>query len=265
MQWVASDLQELLRQQYGATRPLAWARFDPVWHLLSIFLFGIYIWWLTRIASNAPGGKLDIRVEPVAKPCRGLILFLSRPRNRNDGPDQDAVFDSLGGPEEKDSLAIQTNRDKLKGPWRMPIEAVAHHVETLQYIVVIFPKIEPNDLSAGNPNIKFCQMLGRLLAYRTDPPKIIPHTPDQSLGSGTDFLDPHQVLSAVESAKSLLLNEKNLRPEDIIIDITGGQKVTSGIAAASAFDDRLRSQYVDTNTYVVAAYDLDYVPYGKSE
>jgi hypothetical protein len=83
------------------------------------------------------------------------------------------------------------------------------------------------------------------------------------LESGINLLDPNQVLSAVEGAKRILLEEESLRPEEIIIDITGGQKVTSGIAAASAFDDRVRCQYVDTNSYKVSAYDLTYVPYGK--
>jgi hypothetical protein len=218
---------------------------------------------MRKIASNAPGGKLDIKVEQSAKPCKGLIVFLSRPSNPDTNSVQDDLFDSLGGPTEADSLTVEANRKKLIGPWRMPVEAVAHHIATLKVVVVIFPVVEPSRLSKGNPNLRFCELLRRLTMFKSDPPKIRPYTPDDTLDSGVDFLDPYQVLSAVESAKRILLERESLRPEEIIIDITGGQKVTSGIAAASAFDDRVRCQYVDTNSYKVSAYDLTYIPYGK--
>jgi len=263
MHWAATDVQMFFEEYYGAVRPIGWAHFDLLWHLLSIVMILGYIWFLRKIASKAPGGKLDIRVEQFAKPCKGLIVFLSRPRNAPEKEDQDDLLDSLGGPNEADGLTIQANREKLRGPWRMPIEAVAHHIATLKVLVVVFPLPDPWLLASGNPNLRFCELVRRLTQFKTDPPKVVPLTLDRNLESGINLLDPNQVLSAVEGAKRILLEEESLRPEEIIIDITGGQKVTSGIAAASAFDDRVRCQYVDTNSYKVSAYDLTYVPYGK--
>jgi hypothetical protein len=218
---------------------------------------------MRRIASKAPGGRLDIKVETIAKPCKGLVLFLSPPRNMPLLNDQDELLDSLGGLQEADSLTVLSNREKLKGPWRMPVEAVAHHIETLKVVVAIFSMPEPWLLANGNPNIRFCEMMRRLTQYKSDPLRVVPLTLDRTLESGIDFSDPNQILSAVESAKHILLEEESLHPEEIIIDITSGQKVTSGIAAASAFDDRVRCQYVDTKSYKVSAYDLTYIPYGK--
>jgi len=89
----------------------------------------------------------------------------------------------------------------------MPVEAVAHHIETLKVVVAIFSMPEPWLLANGNPNIRFCEMMRRLTQYKSDPLRVVPLTLDRTLESGIDFSDPNQILSAVESAKHILLEE----------------------------------------------------------
>ena len=267
MQCAATDAHHLA-QDYLDSQVPSWL--VPATGFISIVLLFVYIWLLRRLASQAPGGKLDIHVEAPASPCKGLIVFLSLIRNDPSKPDSDSVVDSLGLAPLGESLKDELVRARLQGPWRMPVEAIAHHDDSLLCVVVIFSSTveerNPDGSLNASPYVRFRAMVTRLTKYREKPLETLPVLLDNAT-DGINFNDPHQVLAALEQAKKILLEDKRLRPEDIVIDITSGTKVASGIAAAAAFDDRVRVQYVEFNrersTYTVAAYDLSYIPYAK--
>ena len=199
-------------------------------------------------------------METPAASCKGLVVFLSLIRNPDGRGDPDSGVDDVGGPSEEESLKIKGVRDRLKGPWRMPVEAIAHHIETLQCVAVIYSIPDKNEDGsvAVRPSDRFREMVRRLTAYRQKPLEIVPVVLGRH-SDGIDFSDPSQVLDAVEAAKKILREERKLRPQEIVIDITGGTKIASGIGVAAAFDDEVRFQYLDSD-YSVKAYDLSYVP-----
>ena len=53
------------------------------------------------------------------------------------------------------------------------------------------------------------------------------------------------------------LREQNLQPGQVLVDVTGGQKVTSIAGAVLTLNNELRFQYVQTNRpYHTLPYDL---------
>jgi hypothetical protein len=269
MHWAATDTHEFFR---AYVRKLIPDRFHEEAGILSVVLLFGYISVWRRFASRAHGGKLDIRVEPVAAPCKGLIVFLSLIRNTPEGPDTDQTVDGLGrdgrlaGTQDK-SLKNATVREALQGPWRVPVEAIAHHIDTLETLVVIhsMPQAQQFDAAGSlipSPYERFAAMVEGLTAYRNKPLEIV-RVHVAGADRGINFNDPHQVLDAVEKAKDVLLLERKLRPHEIVIDVTSGTKIVTGIAAAAAFDEKVRFQYVASrgrSAYSVGAYDMSYVP-----
>ena len=60
-----------------------------------------------------------------------------------------------------------------------------------------------------------------------------------------------------------LVHEKNCKPADILIDITGGTALCSAIGAVVSLDESQRFQYVSAITGKAIPYDVDYVPYHR--
>jgi hypothetical protein len=79
---------------------------------------------------------------------------------------------------------------------------------------------------------------------------------DSLAGAGVPFEDFDEQATALRQALAQLRRE-GYRDRDVMIDITGGQKPTSAVAAAVTFNTDIRIQYVQTNPpWQVLGYDL---------
>jgi hypothetical protein len=74
---------------------------------------------------------------------------------------------------------------------------------------------------------------------------------------GVDFEDASAPRSAVEEAYAHL-RAHQVSHEDIVVDITGGQKICTVVGAAMALVEDRQFQYVSTHDYRVRTYDITY-------
>jgi uncharacterized DUF497 family protein len=83
-------------------------------------------------------------------------------------------------------------------------------------------------------------------------------TKDPQWEHGVDFENAQKLAAALASVQRELAAKYGRR--DIIIDITGGQKVPAAVAAAIALGRDQLIQYVSTHDKEVHCYDITYRP-----
>ena len=126
--------------------------------------------------------------------------------------------------------------------WRMPLEAIKYHLPKLEKIVVITSPESSEQLDAFKKLVqKF--FVGHPLSIEE---KKVP-----------SFENVKELFRALNEVYRSLKDEDKYRDKDVIIDITGGQKINS---IAGAFMTLLYSnrefQYVSTNSFEVKSYDV---------
>lgn len=173
-------------------------------------------------------------VHSVPAAARVLVLFLSTITAEQTAALERAVADGTFSPE---SLK--------KSSWEMPYLAILHHAQRLQNIFVI--------TSAGERGTHlllplFTTVVGILF------PKV---TIEAVLEQGIDFEDVAAVHRAIDELYARLDETRIYGPQDIMVDITGGQKTNSIAAAMATLAEGRRFQYVSTrNTDNVLCYDM---------
>ena len=211
-----------------------------------LFIFIIY----ARFASS----HLTVKVHQNKKPCKvkGLILFLSPCK------DKEKFIDMILQEEYKHNL-LNLDEDSKKelffqNSWRMPFEAIAYHLSTLEYIVII-PSTKTYCLISD-----FKTVLRHLLPeqYNQLAVKSNGKFDKKDFPTGVDFEDMEASVEVIHEAYQFLLNQK-IRNTEILIDITGGQKTTTIAGAAIALDAGRQFQYVSTQDYKVRTYDVTYL------
>lgn len=239
MGWFADSfygaLEDLLKG-WLSTEALGWYRL-----LLTLpFLCTLVI--LVRQAQRWSNTPLPFRVraERPARPAKALILFLSRPK------DVDLAFNEgiRGALDDRETVQA------IKGPWRMNMEALAHHQKSLREVVVIESSGDGGSRAA---RAKFSALLTRLW------PDMSARCRTQGdfnlkLDDGVDIFDLEQLVRIVDDIVRDLMAE-GIADHELIIDITSGPKIPTAAGSAVAMADRRRFQYVDTHTYEVMAFE----------
>lgn len=189
-----------------------------------------------------------------------------------------AVFEILGE-ERSDLLTDDGFRAGLaRVSWRMPLQAIAHHARgrtdgtpgALQRVVVIGSSDrQPGDGTGTVHHFKkFRDLVGKL---RQDDPNASEFSISDLHGlirkyrvrvvkdysNGVDFEKPSELEEAVYHA-FLALNQSGIPDEDILVDVTGGQKPLSIAGAVVALAKQRRIQYISTHDYRVRVYDVEF-------
>lgn len=168
---------------------------------------------------------IDIHVDD-AKEAKVLILFLSSNR---------AV---------QDALKVSSIEELGINNFRMPITAINYHKNKLKKVVVVCSK----DSESNFDDFVVCV---KNILKDFDTSKILKHT------SIINFEDAEQVYKLLENQYSKLKEEK-IREKEIIIDVTGGQKIISIASCIFALPNDREIQYVSTTDYKVKSYDIRY-------
>lgn len=207
----------------------------------------------------------QLTVDRNPSPRKHLVLFLSN-------LDNEAAFDhgvpiglELTGRLGED---IRSAALKFRWPWEMTLRALSHHSGTLDTATfVCSEKSLPQlpwflQICRDYPElsqVRFAVLLkgGRTIWFLDrEAPSIF------NSSQGWDF----ESFDGLSKAMFELLEDFRKRkiPErEIMIDFTGGQKVTSAVAVALTFNRGIRAQYVQTNSpKEVLSYD---VVFGTSE
>lgn len=190
----------------------------------SILILFLMVWWFHKKFRS-----LETTVKPNKAhnhPQENLILFLS-------------VLQESPLSEANNTATSKELSDRHS--WQMANKAIEHHESQLLHLYVI-----PSKESAAQ-----FDLFERLV--KGSYPKITVHRL-----SAIDFENIDEVYEEVDHAYHLI-KENGYKEKDIVLDITGGQKVTSIIGAIFSLGFDRRFQYVSTKDKRVLAYDLDYV------
>ena len=227
-----------------------------------ILFFSLMVWVLyywkhiffrprTRYLTNRP-----------PKPRKHLILFLSDIDTRNnkytDGiPEGLILSENL----DKDITAMVSFK-KANPPgwrWEMPLRSLQYHSERLETVSFVCSR---ESVIQVHWLLNICKRHKQLkgvsyFLFDQDQHKLIP--------APFDIADSKQGLnfeSFDELSRAMwILIRKHLKDnrleKDIMIDFTGGPKVTSVVAAAATFNRKIKAQYVQTKSpWDVLSFDV---------
>jgi hypothetical protein len=158
---------------------------------------------------------------------------------------------------------MEKNKEKgVRWSWEMPLRAIRHHMGRLESVTLICSKEscpqvplflgicrKYNELQ----NVKFYTLAQKV--HRTE--LICLSSPDMvSAYQGLDF----ESFDELSRSLWILLKEFKKRgyfEYETMIDFTGGQKVTSVVAATMTFNREIKAQYIQTNSpWDVLSYDV---------
>ncbi len=198
----------------------AWAGLTPLAALLALFLLVS-----RRMESLAPSVR-----QQGARPARALVMFLSQPGKN---------------PRETASARM--------GSWRMALEAIAHHHQrgTLERVALI-PSADSGANEDGTFRFvdDFREVMWRKTGCPADTILIAP-----GCTHGVDYENAQELAEALERALDWLA-EDGFAANEMMIDITGGQKPGAAVAAVFGLGEGRRVQYVSTRSYQVIEYDM---------
>ncbi|MGA1871271.1 MAG: hypothetical protein ACMUJM_22305 [bacterium] len=170
---------------------------------------------------------------------------------------------------------IQTIESLKKGDsplmwkWEMPLRGIAYHLEdgtqkgnALETVTIICSEASIHQIKLFYALcIQYRQLKSKtfyLLAKESEHTILIPLSSSIDIENfqGYNFEDFDEIVEAMDR----MLYEfacKGYSHKDTIVDITGGQKPTSIVAAAMTFNLEIRAQYVQTNApWDVKGYDV---------
>jgi hypothetical protein len=206
-----------------------------------------------------PRSLIDITTEDPAGRAH-LILFLSDISDLQEFPagvpawltghDRNLDEDLNRLAEEKREAKSKQQRAKF-WPWEQGLRAMKHHLKkkTLKAVTVVASEESVQQvplfarLIAAYPVLR--QVDFNLFLKNHEGYRLIKLEQEAPVSGGWCFEDFTELSQAVHNLLSLLKKDK-FYDTDIMIDFTGGKKVTSVVAAAMTFNRSVKAQYVET-------------------
>ena len=192
-----------------------------------------------------------------------LVLFLSHLDTRR-GKFHDGVLDGITLSDDLDTDLDMLSAWKQQGqpywPWEMPLRGIKHHLGRIKTVTII---CSPESIQQVH---WFGQVLTRYKVFRDleirvfvqgeGCPALVACPPTPMSQKGWDF----EQFDDLSRAVGELLHEfqnRAITDNQVMIDFTGGQKVTSVVAASVTFNREIKAQYVQTNPpYAAISYDI---------
>ncbi|MGH8610641.1 MAG: hypothetical protein ACREYF_00980 [Gammaproteobacteria bacterium] len=230
--------------------------YHPYMRWLMVGLFPVLILILIWRIRQAPSHVNIVVVQRENPPaCRVLILFLSPP-----GDDKEKLetmqHQALSG-----EITDKTVREQFVGSWRMPLEAIAHHLDHLhlEKVIVVPSKDSPRK---ADGTIRFFDLFVSLVKSLVAKAKprlelIGLHQIADPWSQGVDFEDAEALVGALDQIFEWLRQSK-IKEYEVMIDVTGGQKVPTIAGTMVSLGESRRLQYVSTRDYKVRSYDITY-------
>ncbi len=217
---------------------------------VGLFALAVYCLYRQRGILFYPRTRLRQNEKPPQR--EHLILFVSNLRSNAVGPDglPPGFTPSPNLPDDFQSLVEQKSRGGTPWPWEMILRGMIHHV----------PRLRGVSLICSHDSIRQVHLLGNILrkyaVFRDVKLRVVvrrdrgidlvdcPTTPFERGGWEFENFDD---LSDAILALLQMLNDRDIEDRQIMIDFTGGYKVTSVVAASVTFNRNLRAQYVQTD------------------
>ncbi|WP_457626007.1 hypothetical protein [Persephonella sp.] len=226
--WISDGLFELFKAVF---QPFS-SRFNTNQEILSgtaQFLTGFFAAAVLFLWAKKEVSRLNISIDVVQKnpeKKKNLIVFLSPSKNLEEIKKAGSV------------------KELEKTNWLMPVIAVDYHRPTLENVLVISSKASEGQFD------EFKGLIGRLFPEDRINVERYPEI--------IDFENIEEVYKAVKNAHQYLIkNKKAKRVSEIILDVTGGQKITSIAGAIFTTDSTGKTfQYVSTSSKKVVGFDI---------
>lgn len=228
---------------------------------VAFFIIMVFLFYRQRNALFLPHTRY--LSNEIAEKRKHLVLFLSSVPNELEAMDgipgkMELKFEDL----EQDIRIIEKHKESnIKWSWEMPLRAINHHRDFLDTVTLICSK---QSIVQSQLFVNICNRYGSLknktffiVIQKSNRPDVIVYQGEEIDSSqGWDFESFDQLSSALWK----LLKEfkrRNYLETEIMIDFTGGQKVTSVVAAAITFNRKIKAQYVQTNyPWKVLSYEV---------
>jgi len=259
-QWAAPAIQDIIEKRENI-------KYD----IFYIIVFVLFLVWFAKITrQHFKARTKELRVVNNPGHCSHLILFLSTSRELKEMPLKKDGLETLGHDLEKIQKFKEEQKKSGNPPlfwsWEMPLRAIYYHVKNpdnpiLQQIIIVCSK----ESLKQYPD--FQRLLNRYLKNSAIKIKLLLKTDSQetSLSTynkntdlyGIDFEDFDDLSKHLHNAINKLVKQ-GVKREQIMIDFTSGQKVTSVVAATLTFNSNIKAQYISTQTLNVKGYDIVY-------
>ena len=152
---------------------------------------------------------------------------------------------------------------KTNHPWRweMPLRGIRHHLQNniLKTVTFVCSNVSVEQVHWFK---NFCGRYPEMTditfynLLKTHPKFVISSSESFKKEQGWNFESFDELSEAMSILLQIFKNHK-FEEQDIMIDFTGGQKVTSVVAASITFNRKIKSQYVQTNPeWEVLSYDV---------
>ena len=210
----------------------------PIGDILFIILLPLIL-LLAWLYAHRAARHVQPHIREIEDPRRvkALIMFLSP----NGEKDKALVKDLLAQGGDISDLAL---RKQFQSSWRMPVEAIAYHLERLeQVIVVASQRTEPevDTFKALIAGLTRCHATEKKMLKVLSLPEL-----DAELPSQVDFESVKEQNDVLNGVLDILTEFHKLPRHEIMIDITGGQKVCGVAGAMVALSKDWRVEYLST-------------------
>ena len=134
----------------------------------------------------------------------------------------------------------------IRTPWQMPVTAIKYHLPKLENVFVILSSESKKHFQ------EFEALVKRLFPDQNL--NIIPIGLDRDI----NFENMEELKEVIEYTYSIIKRDFKAKDKEIIIDITGGQKLVSIIGAMQTLIKDREFEYVSTSDYTVKSFDVRY-------
>ena len=217
-------------------------------------------WWLLIRNSMESVANLTVHEQLGPLGCKVLIIFLSPPYKDKEIIEQ--LLNNTKAPLADAVIKDIKFRESFIGPWRMPIEAIAWHLQqgTLERVIVAPSATVKTVTETRQGTFSEFQTFKKLIEKITGTVSVH-HAgeaqPDKWM-EGVDYESARALRNCLKDIFDFLLEIEQYSEEDILIDITAGQKLGSSIGTLLSLQAGRQIQYVSTNDYSVKSYNISY-------
>jgi hypothetical protein len=206
---------------------------------------------LRILEQDCFGQSKEIYIKERESPrhVKALVLFLSPPKKDYNAWNKQADLD------EYDLNEILEKHFK-EDPWRMPLEAIAYHLDRLEKVILVPSKETEKYVSTFQ---ELTKTLTQSYSSRKQRKEIEVLSINEFNASFSKYIDSESVEDQndiINKVLNQLTGETKIKCEDIIIDITGGKKISSIAGAIVALGMGWRFEYVSTTDYRLREYDI---------
>ena len=219
--------------------------------VLCFFLCVILIYCQRNAFFRPRTRYLKDKINP--PPCKHLVFFLSNLNpnyNYKNGVPEGLSLTNDLEKDLKEMIRLKNSSSKIIWNWEMPLRALWYHGKenVLKTAIIVCSK---QSIKEVDDFLNICNRYDKLnkveyyLLLQKKRPEIVLTNGKTDPNTGWDFESFDQLSEALWHFLKKFINKEHLE-KDIIIDFTGGQKVTSVVAAVMSFNRKIKAQYVQT-------------------